>query len=415
MIMVDHLTAGGNGVDGTLTLLGADGKPLLQTLLSARNGTTVKSSELRLGTAGRVGLLSMVNQSETRTVRLDAEQASVFLGDPKKGGFSATSRQIMLAGDDTSEQFYVTARSKDTQMSLGIRERPGRLQVHGTQTSVTGAPVELRGAEGQLHLGRSGTNGAITLFSADAKERVGIDANGSIRAGGNGAVGNVVLSGPSGQPVISMAAGSGTIAAGGGGTGGRLLLSTPDGRKSVQLTVDGSHSFLGIGDNVRPARVSLFGAAGETVRLDGATGDIALLNADCAEQFDLADATAGDAEPGTVLVFTDDGTLTPSEKPYDTRVAGVVSGAGDYRPGLVLDHRDTGRRRAPVALMGKVFCRVDATDDPVAVGDLLTTADTPGHAMRAGDAGRAFGAVLGKAMAPLASGRAMIPILVSLQ
>ena len=48
-------------------------------------------------------------------------------------------------------------------------------------------------------------------------------------------------------------------------------------------------------------------------------------------------------------------------------------------------------------------------------GDLLTTADTPGHAMRATDQHRAFGAVLGKAMAPLASGRGQIPILVSLQ
>ena len=49
------------------------------------------------------------------------------------------------------------------------------------------------------------------------------------------------------------------------------------------------------------------------------------------------------------------------------------------------------------------------------IGDLLTTSDTPGHAMRVGDPSRAFGAVIGKALAPLAAGRGMVPILVALQ
>jgi len=49
------------------------------------------------------------------------------------------------------------------------------------------------------------------------------------------------------------------------------------------------------------------------------------------------------------------------------------------------------------------------------VGDLLTTSPTPGHAMRADDPGRAFGAVLGKALRPLADGQGLVPILVALQ
>jgi hypothetical protein len=90
----------------------------------------------------------------------------------------------------------------------------------------------------------------------------------------------------------------------------------------------------------------------------------------------------------------------------------VVSGAGSYRPGLVLDRRDTGVSRAPVALMGKVYCWVDATGESVGVGDLLTTGETPGHAMKVADGSRAFGAVIGKALAPLHSGRQLVPILV---
>ena len=116
-----------------------------------------------------------------------------------------------------------------------------------------------------------------------------------------------------------------------------------------------------------------------------------------------------------VMVLAADGSLTVSEKPYDTRVAGVVSGAGSYRPGLILDRRDTGRRREPIALMGKVFCLAEATHAPIVAGDLLTTSVVPGHAMRIGDRDRATGAVLGKALGSLRSGRGLIPVLVTLQ
>ncbi|MGH3371296.1 MAG: hypothetical protein ACRDPR_15000, partial [Nocardioidaceae bacterium] len=117
-------------------------------------------------------------------------------------------------------------------------------------------------------------------------------------------------------------------------------------------------------------------------------------------------------EPGTVMVLGPDGALVPSREPYDTRVAGVVSGAGSFAPALVLDRRDTGRRRAPVALMGKVYCWVDADEASIEVGDLLTTGERPGHAMRVSDRGRAFGALVGKALAPLRSAQGLIPVLV---
>lgn len=145
-------------------------------------------------------------------------------------------------------------------------------------------------------------------------------------------------------------------------------------------------------------------------------GDVILRNADCAEDFDLVADVA--AEPGTVMKIDVDGALRPSTTAYDGCVAGVVSGAGDYRPALRLDSRAVlsgDVPRAPIALVGKVFCKVDATAAPIAVGDLLTTSNTPGHAMRAGDPGRAFGAVIGKALRPLAGGTGLIPILIALQ
>ena len=68
-----------------------------------------------------------------------------------------------------------------------------------------------------------------------------------------------------------------------------------------------------------------------------------------------------------------------------------------------------------MALMGKVFCKVDAQFGAVEVGDLLTTSPTAGHAMKTSDPFKAFGAVIGKALRPLLEGQGLIPILIALQ
>lgn len=144
-----------------------------------------------------------------------------------------------------------------------------------------------------------------------------------------------------------------------------------------------------------------------------ADGDIILVNADCAEDFDVVDEQH--VMPGTVMALNSDGKVAPSCLPYDRRVAGVISGAGGYRPGIVLD-KQTGRSgRLPIALFGKVYCKVDAEYGHIAPGDLLTTSPTEGHAMKVCDAARAFGAVIGKALGSLKSGQGLVPMLVVLQ
>ena len=52
---------------------------------------------------------------------------------------------------------------------------------------------------------------------------------------------------------------------------------------------------------------------------------------------------------------------------------------------------------------------------PIAPGDLLTTSDTPGHAMKVTDYAKARGAVLGKAIAALKQGKELVLVVVSLQ
>lgn len=142
--------------------------------------------------------------------------------------------------------------------------------------------------------------------------------------------------------------------------------------------------------------------------------DVNLSGADCAEDFDVA-AKQGTVDPGTVMIIDGAGALRPCEDAYDRKVTGVISGAGNYKPGIVLDKHPSATYRLPLALVGKVYCKVDAAFGSIEVGDLLTTSATHGHAMKANDPARAFGAVIGKALKPLVTGRGLIPILVALQ
>src|SRR5262249_15608185 len=138
-----------------------------------------------------------------------------------------------------------------------------------------------------------------------------------------------------------------------------------------------------------------------------------LLNQDLSEDFEVASERCLDS--GTVMVIDGEGNLSECQQPYDKRVAGVIAGGGEFRPAIVLGRQASEQMRLPIALVGKVSCKVDASYSQIEIGDLLTTSRTPGHAMRVADSGRAFGAVIGKALRPLAEGRGYIPILIALQ
>jgi hypothetical protein len=141
--------------------------------------------------------------------------------------------------------------------------------------------------------------------------------------------------------------------------------------------------------------------------------DVVLSNSDCAEDFDVA----GQPEigPGTVMVIDQEGALRQGSEAYDKKVAGVVSGGGDFKPGIVLGKQTSQARRMPIALVGRVYCKVDASYSPIEVGDLLTTSPTAGHAMKVTDPLMAIGSVIGKALRGLEKGQGLIPILVALQ
>lgn len=180
---------------------------------------------------------------------------------------------------------------------------------------------------------------------------------------------------------------------------------------------------LGVSSNVNlPAGKFLAPTNGVAVEAQGLVKVKTLQilgGADLAEPFDVAAVRDATAEPGTVVVIdeTSPGDMKVSDRAYDTRVAGVISGANDLEPGMVMqaegaEHADGDH---PVALTGRVWTKVDASFGAVKPGDLLTTSPTAGHAMRADDAARRGGAVIGKAMTSLEGGRGLVLVLVSLQ
>ena len=137
---------------------------------------------------------------------------------------------------------------------------------------------------------------------------------------------------------------------------------------------------------------------------------------DLAEPFKI---TAGDQEvpQGAVVVIDDQnpGHLKMSAEPYDTHVAGVVSGANGINPGIQLQQQGLLDGGQNVALTGRVYVQADTANGAIKPGDLLTTSRTPGHAMKVTDHARAAGAILGKAMTGLSAGQGMVLVLVTLQ
>ena len=122
-------------------------------------------------------------------------------------------------------------------------------------------------------------------------------------------------------------------------------------------------------------------------------------------------------EPGDLMAIDPTGNrrLDLSQDAYSTRVAGIYS----TKPGiLATTHAMDDARLAgevPLAVVGIVPCKVTAENGPIGVGDLLVASSHAGYAMKGTDRGRMLGAVVGKAMEPLAEGNGVIQVLVTLQ
>ena len=136
-----------------------------------------------------------------------------------------------------------------------------------------------------------------------------------------------------------------------------------------------------------------------------ASNRIGVQQSGCAEVFQ----TGKSLIPGTVVCLAAGGKrkVQACRTVGDPRLLGVVvESAG------LLSGDASGPKAVCVALFGTADCCVEADSGPVEVGDLLTPSNVTGHARRVDPADVQPGALLGKALAPLKSGRGVIPIVV---
>ncbi len=194
------------------------------------------------------------------------------------------------------------------------------------------------------------------------------------------------------------------------GQAGRLFFGSTETPQAAGFTKDGN---FGVGTISPSERLHVIGDA----IVDGnATVDVLTIlgGADIVERFV---SSCGALEPGTVVAIDPDtpGALMCSADAYDTKVAGVVSGAGGVNPGICLAQDGVLDGDTPVAMSGRVYVKCSTENGAVRPGDRLTTASLAGHAMKVTDELRSVGTVLGKAMSSLDEETGLVLVLVNLQ
>ncbi len=323
---------------------------------------------------------------------------------------------------NSSSDTTITLNGGNGNIYAGGNGEAGDIQLRTDSGEKT---IMLKGRNASLTAGGNGQDGDIILKSNAGERRIRLDGQGgNAWFGGNGDDGDIVIFNETGdnktlsKATIHLNGQKADITAGGNGEDGDIILKNGSGNTRIRL--DGASGNAYLGGNGTAGDIMIFPSGGNnttlsqaTIHLDGQSGDIRLSGADCAENFNVAGIDQ--IEPGTVLVISQENMLKQSEIAYDKKVVGVVSGAGKYRPGIILDKDNSSDKGMPVALAGKVYCKVDARHTPVEAGDLLTTSHTPGYAMKADEPLKAFGAVIGKALHPLQGETGLIPILVALQ
>ena len=223
------------------------------------------------------------------------------------------------------------------------------------------------------------TEGDLRIGNATYRLKIGV------ATGGAGA-GHTTIAAQGGVNALSLGAGT-----------------TLDTQRTLTILGTGN---VGIGTTAPAAKLDVNGTARVKV--------LEITGADLAEKFPTSEAL----EPGTVVEIDPDnpGQLRKAHGAYNTRVAGVVAGANGLSKGIILGNLEGSENHTPIAMSGRVWVHADATHEAIEPGDLLTTSDLPGHAMKASDPSRAHGTVIGKAMTRLEKGKTgMVLVLVNLQ
>jgi len=190
----------------------------------------------------------------------------------------------------------------------------------------------------------------------------------------------------------------------------------------VTLSTDPNEAGVwAVNNGVGPGIIATAGSEGYAGKFNGKVSVkvLEISGADLSEQYKVRSTLSSMLPtPGKVVSIDPEnpGDLVVSNAAYDRKVAGIISGAGDISIGMLMgkEGKETDGKN-PIALTGRVYCMADTSNGAISPGDLLTTSNTPGHAMKVSDYERAQGAILGKAMSSLEAGQDLVLVLVTLQ
>lgn len=378
------------------------------------NKLTVRTATLGYGvehTDGDIRLSTFVGRGTGWLGTLGNHKLSFFAND---NGFPH-----MITTLDTAGRFGIGTDSPLTKLHIN---HPSESVSHRIETGAGTngwTRVEFANGDGQWNVGTSrGFNGNQLYFHRQGSPNIamGIQPNGDAVLQGNLGIGAVT---PQAKLHLSDAVNSVShrIQTGAGTNGWtRVEFANGDGQWNVGTSrnFNGNQFYVhrqgspSVAFGVQP-NGDAFVQGTMTCKVLAVTG------ADVAEKFPSSD---GEVQPGTVMEIDPDqpGKLRIAREAYSTRVAGVVSGAGDNPAGAILGNFPGSENAPAIALSGRVWVHCDATTATIAPGDLLTTSAHPGFAMKASDREKSHGAVLGKAMTSLTYGeRGLVLVLVNLQ
>jgi len=128
-----------------------------------------------------------------------------------------------------------------------------------------------------------------------------------------------------------------------------------------------------------------------------------------------AELKVEDQEESAILGVTAEKPMTAAQKPRKAKPAHPQRFTAEELERLDRTKVGPGQIGWMVTLGAFAHCKVDADIAPINISDLLTTSPTKGHAQKVLDQSKATGAIVGKALGSLKTGKGKIPVMVMLQ
>jgi hypothetical protein len=379
-------TYGSDGLE-QIRLWGPSYGELLLNNSLANNATAVRLTAQ--GSTG--GQLELRNTNGSNRAILEGENVggtlTLYQGDGAIGS-------VLYGNNNGSGALSLKKTNGNTGLNLYGGPTSGSLSMYNNAGSVAAEMYCYNGIEGTIAVRNNAGDQTVYLW--------GRDSFGSQD-------GQIGLKKATGTETVTIQAGEGVNG------GAQMIMRNLAGTQTVQLDSDASGVHCGY--------LALYLSNGvPNIILDSANGTVRgqvveiTGGSDFSEKFDI---NAESLEPGMIVSIDpkNPGQLTLCASAHDKKVAGIVSGAGGVKPGMLMgQHGSAADGKHPVALSGRVYCWVDAdANGPIEPGDMLTTSATPGHGMKVIDPTRATGAIVGKAMTALDKGKGLVLVLVNLQ